>query len=95
MGGTDDPDNLLPCCKWCNEIKGAKSIEEFRRALLENEYPELLNERYVVREEIYGKVFELDWGGKFYIERIPDRKTIKKFLAVVDWIEEIRLQKLL
>ena len=36
MGGTDDPDNLLPCCKWCNEIKGAKSIEEFRRALLDN-----------------------------------------------------------
>ena len=63
--------------------------------MLDNEYPELLDERYVVREEIYGKVFELDWGGKFYIERIPDRKTIKKFLAVVDWIEEIRLQKLL
>ncbi|WP_141972727.1 HNH endonuclease [Serratia marcescens] len=29
-GGSNDLSNLLACCKACNRIKGAKSIDEFR-----------------------------------------------------------------
>lgn len=26
-GGTNDPDNLVPCCRRCNSSKGAKSTD--------------------------------------------------------------------
>lgn len=31
LGGTDEIDNLLPCCKTCNAFKGDKTIEQFRK----------------------------------------------------------------
>lgn len=34
-GGTDDEDNLIPCCVICNHQKDNMSVEEFR-AYLEN-----------------------------------------------------------
>lgn len=32
-GGTHDPSNLAPCCKWCNIAKAKKSVEEFAHEL--------------------------------------------------------------
>lgn len=29
-GGTDDAENLVPCCKGCNSIKGNRTIDEAR-----------------------------------------------------------------
>lgn len=33
-GGADDQDNLVPACGRCNSIKGNRSIEEARQALI-------------------------------------------------------------
>lgn len=30
FGGTNDPENLVPCCKRCNDQKAYFSVEEFR-----------------------------------------------------------------
>ncbi len=32
MGGTNDDNNLVPCCSRCNSRKHSKSIEQFREA---------------------------------------------------------------
>lgn len=29
-GGENDPDNLVPCCKSCNSVKGVKTLDGFR-----------------------------------------------------------------
>lgn len=29
-GGTNDIDNLVPCCRTCNSVKGAKAVSEFK-----------------------------------------------------------------
>ena len=31
QGGSNHPDNLIPCCARCNKSKGTKTTEEFRR----------------------------------------------------------------
>lgn len=31
QGGTSDPDNLAPCCRTCNRLKGDYTPEQFRR----------------------------------------------------------------
>jgi 5-methylcytosine-specific restriction endonuclease McrA len=32
-GGADTLENLVPCCSSCNERKGTKTVEEFRRVI--------------------------------------------------------------
>jgi hypothetical protein len=32
-GGTDDPANIVPCCRSCNSTKGAKTVDEARHWL--------------------------------------------------------------
>lgn len=34
LGGTNELDNLVPCCMTCNRSKGMKTVEEFRRHLI-------------------------------------------------------------
>jgi 5-methylcytosine-specific restriction endonuclease McrA len=34
-GGWDWPDNLLPACKVCNNLKGSMTLEQFRVALFQ------------------------------------------------------------
>lgn len=34
-GGCDWIDNLLPCCKTCNNLKGDMTVEQFREALFQ------------------------------------------------------------
>lgn len=62
-GGTDDPDNLIPCCKRCNSSKGAKSLADFLNtttvkldidSILQNDQ---LMERLSVDE--FGRFFDL------------------------------------
>lgn len=31
-GGTDDLENLVPACRWCNSAKGQRTTEEFRHS---------------------------------------------------------------
>jgi len=33
-GGTDAPENLVACCRWCNTSKGSKTPAEWRRGEL-------------------------------------------------------------
>ena len=34
LGGTDDPDNLVPACRLCNRYKVTYTPEEFRQQLM-------------------------------------------------------------
>lgn len=34
-GGTDDMDNLVGCCKSCNQMKADRTVSEFRKRLIE------------------------------------------------------------
>ena len=34
-GGTDELDNLVGCCKSCNQMKADKTVAEFRKKLIE------------------------------------------------------------
>lgn len=34
-GGTDEMDNLVGCCKSCNQIKADRTVMEFRKKLIE------------------------------------------------------------
>ena len=34
-GGTDEIDNLVGCCKSCNQMKADRTVDEFRKKLIE------------------------------------------------------------
>lgn len=40
-GGTNHPDNLVPCCKSCNSKKQSKTLEEYRHYFLRGVLPKL------------------------------------------------------
>jgi len=50
-GGSDEVDNLVPCCNACNNAKGKRTLEEFRfhrwQGLIEKEY----GARFTQRQE--------------------------------------------
>ncbi len=93
-GGANNDDNKAPCCAWCNHSKGSRTNEEFRQALMDNEFPELLKARYKFRTEIYGKVYDIDWEGKFYIVRFNSGSEMKRFRGIVDLIQMKQIQEI-
>ena len=88
-GGTDNNDNLKPCCDWCNSAKKDLTLEEFRSALKGNQHPMLMLNRYKMKKCINGKIYEVDWGGKFYFER---PKSNGKQENAIDRIEEEQIR---
>lgn len=40
-GGSDDLNNLVPACRYCNSSKGTKSVEEFRFLRMMQEFKEM------------------------------------------------------
>lgn len=62
-------DNLLPACRQCNFYKGASTVDEFRRKILQLERTALVG--FPVRlAQKYGIVRVEKWDGKFYFEKI-------------------------
>jgi hypothetical protein len=35
LGGSDEPENLVPCCQDCNFLKGHRTLEQFRNVFEE------------------------------------------------------------
>lgn len=73
-GGTNETQNLLPCCKSCNSKKGTKSLEEFRfiETLRENDIPLFTTEQieFLKQKIDISKIFPR--LKKFYFELCSD-----------------------
>lgn len=72
-GGADNIENLFPSCRRCNHYKRAQGLESFR------EYIRRLHERiandYIVKVGLdYGIVEIKPFDGKFYFERLGEKK---------------------
>lgn len=72
-GGSDDVENLVPCCNWCNSSKGSKNIEEFRFSMALKEIgAQIFTKKHLIwLKENTGFVFPLP----FYIFYGEKNKT--------------------
>ncbi len=61
---------------------------------MDNEFPELLKARYKFRAEVYGKVYDIDWEGKFYIVRFNSGREMKRFRGIIDLIQMKQIQEI-
>lgn len=72
QGGSNEIDNLLPCCKSCNSSKGQKSLERFRieKTFKENNIPVFSEEQllFLGSKVDLNKLFPSKI--KFYFEEI-------------------------
>jgi hypothetical protein len=47
-GGTDALHNLIPACKACNRSKGGRTVDEYRRAIVERTMRAITTARQIV-----------------------------------------------
>jgi HNH endonuclease len=70
-GGSNDPQNLRPCCRPCNRLKGFWSLEDFEALCRHVVYDEPLPRRIVLRDT----------------RRAPDRVRLYERIAVhMGWL---------
>lgn len=79
MGGSNDLSNLLPACRQCNFYKSTWTLESFRNILLTtfpNATARLFNVRLALK---YGFLVKgHGWDGKFYFEKLQEKKQGKR-----------------
>jgi len=98
--GTDDIDNLLPCCQSCNIIKSSQPLNSFRSEI-ENMYNSVARNGTFKVAERFGIVERHNINVLFYFEKIgieiksiyeyllrENEKQLKELLDLVDYGEK-------
>lgn len=59
-GGTDNIDNLVPCCTRCNSMKQGKGIEDLRQRLWDEQFEDKFGVRFDVKQKEFLRSMGMD-----------------------------------
>lgn len=59
-GGTDDVNNLVPCCRHCNAMKHKRGIEDIRRHIWDEKFEEKFGVRFDVKQKEFLRSMGMD-----------------------------------
>jgi hypothetical protein len=78
-GGTDDPDNLVDCCRGCNILKGCSTVEQYRSYLQARHSKNCVGfTDLLLTEVIYQRIVFYGEGGEYGIVRLISAVTLRR-----------------